>query len=92
MAFGFAAWLVKDKAKEAMSGLDKLLLRAYIGGGAGFVLMFLWSGAASIPRRWAVHYEDWQLQSQLASLFALVVVLATLGLVISYARGLLRRN
>ena len=92
MAFGFAAWLVKDKAQEAMSGLDKLLLRAYIGGGAGFVLMFLWSGAASIPRRWAVHYEDWQLQSQLASLFALVVVLATLGLVISYARGLLRRN
>ena len=92
MAFGFAAWLVRDKAAEGMSGLDKLVFRAYLGGGAGFVLIFLWSGASSIPRRWAVHYEPWQFQSQLASVFALVVVLATLGLVVGYVRGLLRRR
>ena len=91
MAFGFAAWLVKDQTQQVMSGLDKLVFRAYMLGGAGFVLIFLWSGASSIPRRWAVHYEDWQLQSQLASAFALVVVLATTALVVRYALGLLRK-
>ena len=91
-AFGFAAWLVRDKAQEGMSGLDRLVFRAYVGGGAGFVLIFLWSGASSIPRRWAVHYEEWQFQSQLASAFALIVVLATAGLVIRYALGLARRE
>jgi len=33
----------------------------------------------------------WQLQSQLASLFALVVVLATTALVVRYALGLMRK-
>ncbi|MEP1587441.1 MAG: cbb3-type cytochrome c oxidase subunit I [Tateyamaria sp.] len=92
MAFGFAAWLVKDRSQAEMSGLDKLVFRAYTLGGVGFVLMFLWSGASSIPRRWAVHYEEWQLQSQLASLFALVVVLATAGMVIRYTLSLMRRS
>lgn len=91
MAFGFAAWLVRDTARTTMSKLDKLVFRAYVGGGAGFVLIFLWSGASSIPRRWAVHYAEWQFQSQLASLFALVVVLATAALVVKYAVGLVRR-
>lgn len=92
MAFGFAAWLVRDRATQAMSGLDKLVFRAYVLGGAGFTLIFLWSGASSIPRRWAVHYEQWQFQSQLASAFALIVVLATAVLVLRYALGLLRRS
>lgn len=90
MAFGFAAWLVHDKAQTCMSSLDKLVFRAYVGGGAGFVLMFLWSGASSIPRRWAVHYDQWQFQSQLATVFAAIVVLATLILVLRYLRGLVR--
>ncbi|MEO9514443.1 MAG: cbb3-type cytochrome c oxidase subunit I [Paracoccaceae bacterium] len=92
MAFGFATWLVKDHSQKVMSGLDKLVFRAYVAGGVGFVLIFLWSGASSIPRRWAVHYEEWQLQSQLASMFALVVVLATTGLMIRYALGLMRKS
>ncbi|WP_246079339.1 cbb3-type cytochrome c oxidase subunit I [Parasedimentitalea maritima] len=92
MAFGFAAWLVRDKAVTILSNLDRLVFRAYVFGGAGFVLIFLWSGASSIPRRWAVHYEQWQLQSQLASGFALIVVLATLVLVVRYVAGLARRS
>ncbi|MFV0300486.1 MAG: cbb3-type cytochrome c oxidase subunit I [Paracoccus sp. (in: a-proteobacteria)] len=92
MAFGFAAWLVRDSRREGMSGLDRLVFGAYVAGGAGFVLMFLWSGASSIPRRWAVHYEEWQLQGQLATIFALIVVLATAFLVMRYALGLMRRD
>lgn len=92
MAFGFATWLVRDRMQDGMSALDKLIFRAYVAGGTGFVLVFLWSGASSIPRRWAVHYEQWQFQSQLATGFALVVVLATLMLVLRYVRGLMRRG
>lgn len=92
MAFGFAAWLVRDKSAEGMSKLDRLAFRSYVGGGFGFTLIFLWSGASSIPRRWAVHFEEWQFQSQLASLFALIVVLATSVLVVRYASGLLRKS
>ena len=92
MAFGFSAWLVRDKAAQGMSALDRLVFRSYVGGGAGFVLIFLWSGASSIPRRWAVHFNEWQLQSQLASVFALVVVLSTFVMVVRYTTGLLRRS
>jgi len=92
MAFGFSAWLVRDKAAQGMSALDRLVFRSYVGGGIGFVLIFLWSGASSIPRRWAVHFDEWQLQSQLASVFALVVVLSTFVMVVRYAAGLLRRS
>ncbi len=92
MAFGFCAWLVRKSESAGQSALDRFAFLAYVLGGAGFVLMFLWSGASSIPRRWAVHYEQWQLQSQLATGFALVVVLATALLVLGYLSGLLRKG
>lgn len=58
MAFGFAAWLVRDPDQQHMRGFDRLVFRSYVAGGVGFVLIFLWSGASSIPRRWAVHYPE----------------------------------
>jgi cytochrome c oxidase subunit 1 len=92
MAFGFAAWLVKDTSRVTQSGLDRFAFLAYVAGGAGFVLMFLWSGASSIPRRWAVHYEAWQLQSQVATVFAAVVILVTTLFIVGYVKGLMRRG
>jgi len=91
MAFGFASWLVRGHAKTGMPVLDRLVFGAYVAGGAGFVLMFLWSGASSIPRRWAVHLEGWQTQDRIATCFALVVVLAATLVVVRYAIGLARR-
>ena len=69
MAFGFMAWLVRGKTASGsrMSGSGPLCgFLAYISGfgAAGFVLVFLISGAISIPRRWAVHYEEWVLQDR----------------------------
>jgi cytochrome c oxidase subunit 1 len=92
MAFGFSAWLVKDRAQAGQSALDRFAFGAYAMGGAGFVLMFLWSGASSIPRRWAVHYPEWQFQDKIASAFAVVVVLATCVFVLKYISGLLRQD
>lgn len=92
MAFGFAAWLVRDKSSDTQSGLDRFAFQAYVAGGLGFVLMFLWSGASSIPRRWAVHYEEWQLQSQIATVFGAVVIVATTLFVVRYVTGLMRKG
>jgi cytochrome c oxidase subunit I len=45
----------------------------------------------SIPRRWAVHLPEWVARDRLASIFALVVVLAIALFVVNYlarfARG-----
>lgn len=91
MSFAFMAWLVRGGETAAgMSGLDKAVLGTYVAGGAGFTLMFLISGAQSVPRRWAVHVPEWLLQDRIATMFALLVVLSTLVLVIRFAVGLSR--
>lgn len=98
MAFGFMAWLVRRPlAADArpgaarLSGLDRGVFMAYVAGGAGFVLMFLVSGALSVPRRWAVHVPDWFLQDRLATLFAAMVIGAALIIVLRYTAVLARR-
>ena len=49
MAFGFAAWLVRDSARTTMSRLDKLVFRAYVGGGAGLCADFPVVGCQFYP-------------------------------------------
>ncbi len=90
MSFGFMAWLVRGTqvAQSTMSGLDRMAFGAYFVGAAGFALMFLVSGAMSVPRRWAVHLPEWVLQDKIATAFALLVVLSTLVFVIKYAARL----
>ncbi|MEP4039231.1 cbb3-type cytochrome c oxidase subunit I [Pseudophaeobacter sp.] len=84
MAFGFMAWLVRGKTISEMGTLDRAAFGTYLAGGAGFVTVFLFSGAASIPRRWAVHYEEWLAHDRIGTLFSVLVVLATLVLVLRF--------
>jgi len=63
----------------------------YVIGAAGFALVFLISGALSVPRRWAVHLEAWLLQDRIATAFAALVVIATLMFVIRFVARLGRR-
>ncbi len=90
MSFGFMAWLVRspNASEEGLSGLDRMAFGSYILGGAGFTLLFLISGATSIPRRWAVHLPDWVLQDQISTWFGVLVVLSALVLLIKYIGGL----
>ncbi len=90
MSFGFMAWLVRreDAARTRMSVLDRVAFSLYAVGGAGFALVFLVSGAMSIPRRWAVHLPDWVVQDRIATAFAALVVLSTLVIVLKYLFGL----
>lgn len=83
MAFGFMAWLTRSEG-EAFSGLSGAVFWVYAVAGAGFVLMFLVSGALSVPRRWAVHLPEWHLQAQIASAFAALVVLAAAVFLLRY--------
>lgn len=87
MSFGFMAWLVRGKqaSEGALSGLDRMAFGAYAVGGTGFALMFLVSGAMSVPRRWAVHLPEWILQDQIATAFAALVVVSTLVFVAKFA-------
>jgi cytochrome c oxidase subunit 1 len=84
MAFGFMAWLVKRRPDESFAMFGKAAFSAYVLGGIGFVLSLLFAGAASIPRRWAVHLPEWQGNGQIASIFAAVAVLGALGFLLRY--------
>lgn len=90
MAFGFMAWLVRDVRTVGMTALDRGAFVIYGAGAAGFALMFLISGALSVPRRWAAHLPEWMLQDQIATGFAALAVLGTLLIVGRYLAGLAR--
>ncbi|APG45493.1 cbb3-type cytochrome c oxidase subunit I [Phaeobacter porticola] len=88
MAFGFMAWLVRGRTISQMGGLDRAAFITYLAGAAGFVTVFLFSGAASIPRRWAVHYEEWLTHDRIGTLFSVLVVLGTLIFVLRFVARL----
>lgn len=85
MALGFATWLAQgEKPGTAMTLSHKLALGGFLLGGLGVVLTFLYSGKESVPRRWAVHVPEWTAPDQLGSVFAAVVVAATVVIAIQY--------
>ena len=92
MSFGFMVWLVRGQGASRVPGSDWFAFSSYLAGGVGFTLMFLISGALSVPRRWAVHAPEWFLQDRLATIFSLLVVGGATMLVIRYVRGLGRRE
>ena len=88
MAFGFMAWLVRGQSIVQMSGLDRAAFVTYFAGAVGFVIVFLFSGAASIPRRWAVHYDEWLTHDRIGTAFGVLVVVGTLIFVLRFVVGL----
>ncbi len=95
MAFGFMYYLAKEgrvadagdtasAPAPADSGLDRLGLGAYLVGGLGFVGVFLYSGQASVPRRWAAHLPEWLPYDRLGSVFAALVVAGALVFLLTF--------
>lgn len=86
MSFAFMAWLVRgQRAQDSrLTGLDKMAFGSYVVGAGGFTLVFLVSGAMSVPRRWAVHLPEWLFQDRVATGFAILVVLSALVFVLKY--------
>ena len=76
-------------ANRPERGSDRLGYWTYLVGGLAFVLMFLAGGRASVPRRWAVHFAEWQGYDRVASIGAVLVILALTLFTVRICRALL---
>lgn len=93
MILAFINWIANQEKASGFSGLEKTMLWTFACSGFAYALMFLMSGQASVPRRWAVHLPEWLWYSQVASVFAagvvisaMVIIVRTLGWIIKPAR------
>jgi cytochrome c oxidase subunit 1 len=82
MILAFINWLGMGQRATKLNATEKSILWVFAVSGFGYAMMFLISGQHSIPRRWAVHFPEWLVYSQIASLFAAGVVLSAGGMVV----------
>jgi len=58
--------------------VQRWVFNLYAVGAVAFSVAFLASGADSVPRRWAVHWDAWMPYDRFATVAAAAVILATL--------------
>lgn len=78
MILGFSYYLSNNQQNNGFPVFDKLGLAIYFAGGMGLVMSFLASGAESVPRRWAEHFETWQFLGQLGAIAGSCILIAFL--------------
>ncbi|ADE13608.1 cytochrome c oxidase subunit I [Nitrosococcus halophilus Nc 4] len=78
MIFGFAYHLLGEAKEGGTTMADRLGFYSFLGGGLLLAFTFLASGASSIPRRWAVHMDEWIPMAHWGTLAAILVVLGVL--------------
>lgn len=84
MVFGFM-YHVGTSASTAKGGiLDRASFWAFTIGTLGFTLSFLYSGQASVARRYAEHLAAWVPYARLGSAFAALLILAVLVFVLRF--------
>lgn len=84
MTFGFMTWLVRSEGADGLVGAGRWAYVAYFVGSLGIVLTFLFAGASSVPRRWAVHLPEWMMQDRIASVFAIITIVGVSGTIGRY--------
>jgi cytochrome c oxidase subunit 1 len=72
--------LIRERSGGRESVISRWAAWLYGLGGAGFVLMFMLSGAMSVPRRFAEHISAWQVPDQISVGFVGLITLALLWL------------
>jgi len=80
MFLGFLTYLT-PRATGALAAIGFWL---YVIGGSVFVLAFLSAGAASVPRRYAVHLPEWLPYDRVGSVGAAVAIVGALILVLRF--------
>jgi len=83
MFLGFMTWIGKDQESDII-GVEPAAFWLYVIGGTVFVLAFLAAGAASVPRRYAVHLPEWLAYDRAGTLGAVLVVLGVGVMVIQF--------
>ncbi|WP_303904551.1 cbb3-type cytochrome c oxidase subunit I [Thiohalomonas denitrificans] len=78
MLFGFMHFLGKESVEQEDRWFARWAFWGFMFGSLGFVFMFLYSGANSVPRRFAEHLPQWVPYDQIASAFVAVVVTSVL--------------
>lgn len=79
MIIGFTYYLTGEGDRnEKPKTSDNLGFYAYLIGAFLTSMVFLASGASSIPRRWAAHYAEWVTFAQVGTIAASLVVLGML--------------
>ncbi len=84
MVFGFMYYLGKPNQTAGDSVIDRAAFWAFTIGSLGFTLTFLYSGKQSVARRYAVHLPEWVPYDRIGSLFAAVVLTASLVFVVRF--------
>jgi cytochrome c oxidase subunit 1 len=85
MLFGFMYFLATS-AGASDSAIDRAAFWMYLVGAIGFAISFLAAGAASVPRRWAVHDAPWMTYDRVGVLFASIIVLGAVAFVTTFLR------
>jgi cytochrome c oxidase subunit I len=87
MLLGFATFVTRGRSPGSQFGAAPVGFWLYLFGGTIFVLAFLAGGAASVPRRYAVHLPEWLQYDRVGAIGATMVLAGTALLV---ARTLIR--
>lgn len=74
MILGFTLYLFNIPQEKEPPLVEKLGFYSYVGGALLLSLVFLSSGANGIPRRWAVHLDEWIPYAQLGAVAGVLVV------------------
>ena len=88
MLLAFMYHLIGERAAPGTRG-DRLAVGVYLLGGVTFAVMFLAGGRASAPRRYAVHEARWLPYDRVASIGAVLVILAMVLFTVRICHGLL---
>lgn len=78
--WAFMYRLILDRSGGRETLVSKAAAWSYGVGAAGMVLMFLLSGALSVPRRFAKHLPEWQLPDRISVGFVILLAVALLWL------------
>ncbi|MCL4184416.1 MAG: cbb3-type cytochrome c oxidase subunit I [Burkholderiaceae bacterium] len=78
MVFGFMYYIGKPARDGIDAALDRVALWVFAIATLGFTLSFLYSGKASVARRYAAHLPEWVPYDRVAAVFAVLVVAAVL--------------
>lgn len=84
MVFGFMYYLGKPGQHAEDGIVDRAAFWLFTASTLGFTLSFLYSGRQSVARRYAEHLPEWVPYDRIASVFALLVIAATLVFVLRF--------